>query len=73
MAKVTYVEHDGTQHKVDYAQRLNASGVLTELLVVPGAFHGFDGIGVFAKAKVADWFNAAKLNALRRGFGMAAV
>lgn len=56
---------------IDYAQRLNAAGVLTELLVVPGAFHGFDGIA--AEMPVGKWFNAAKLNALRRGFGMTAV
>jgi acetyl esterase/lipase len=56
---------------IDYAQRLNAAGVLTELNVVPGAFHGFDGIG--ASLPVGKIFNAAKMNALRRGFGMAAV
>jgi acetyl esterase/lipase len=56
---------------IDYAQRLNAAGVLTELNVVPGAFHGFDGIG--ASFPVGKIFNAAKMNALRRGFGMAAV
>ncbi len=55
---------------IDYAQRLNQAGVMTELLVVPGAFHGFDGIGKFTKAKVSDWFEAAKLDALRRGFGL---
>jgi acetyl esterase/lipase len=53
---------------IDYAQRLNAAGVLTELLVVPGAFHGFDGIG--AHLPVGKWFNRAKSDALRRGFGM---
>ena len=53
---------------IDYAQRLNAAGVLTELLVVPGAFHGFDGIG--AQLPVGKWFNRAKSDALRRGFGM---
>lgn len=56
---------------IDYAQRLNAAGVLTELLVVPGAFHGFDGIA--GEMPVGKWFNAAKLNALRRGFGLPAV
>ncbi len=56
---------------IDYAQRLNAAGVLTELNVVPGAFHGFDGIA--AAFPVGKTFNAAKLNALRRGFGMAAI
>jgi acetyl esterase/lipase len=56
---------------IDYAQRLSAAGVLTELNVVPGAFHGFDGIG--AALPVGKIFNAAKMNALRRGFGMATV
>jgi acetyl esterase/lipase len=58
---------------VDYAQRLNAAGVPAELIVVPGAFHGFDGIALMAKLSLGTWFETAKLNALRRGFGMAAV
>ena len=56
---------------IDYAKRLNAAGVMTELNVVPGAFHGFDAIA--ATLPVGKTFNAAKLNALRRGFGQAAV
>jgi acetyl esterase/lipase len=55
---------------VDYAQRLNAVGVNTELIVVPGAFHGFDGISMLRKNKLGDWFETAKVNALRRGFGL---
>jgi acetyl esterase/lipase len=50
---------------IEYARRLIAAGVPTELLVVPGAFHGFDGIA--ADTAVAKRFNAAKLDALRRG------
>jgi acetyl esterase/lipase len=53
---------------IDYAQRLNSAGVLTELNVVPGAFHGFDGIA--GQSNVGKTFNAAKLNALRRSFGI---
>jgi acetyl esterase/lipase len=58
---------------VDYGQRLSAAGVLCETIVVPGAFHGFDGIAKAAGLPLGKWFEATKLNALRRGFGMAAV
>lgn len=55
---------------VDYAQRLNAAGVPTELLVVPGGFHGFD---VMPGAnRVVRQFNDAKVAALRAGLGIAA-
>ena len=58
---------------VYYAQRLNAAGVAAELIVVPGCFHGFDGIGAFdSTIRVSKWFNEAKLDALRRGLGIAA-
>ena len=52
---------------VDYARRLNEVGVPTELLVVPGAYHGFDIIA--ADTTPAQRFTKAKLNALRRAFG----
>ncbi|MBW8754232.1 MAG: alpha/beta hydrolase [Sphingomonadales bacterium] len=58
---------------VDYAQRLNAAGVPTELIVVEGAFHGFDGIALMSGLPLGRWFQATKMNALRRGFGMPAV
>ncbi len=58
---------------IDYAQRLNNAGSSTELVVVPGAFHGFDGIALMAKARLGTWFEGVKLNALRRGFGLPAV
>lgn len=51
---------------VDYAQRLNAAGVTAELIVVPGAFHGFDA----ASVPVVKRFNTAKMDALRRGLGV---
>lgn len=56
-----FVEED-----VDYALRLIAAGVPTELVVVPGAFHGFDMIA--ADKPVARTFTAAMLNAFRRAF-----
>jgi acetyl esterase/lipase len=58
---------------IDYGQRLSAAGVLTETIVVPGAFHGFDGIALMINAPLGTWFENVKLNALRRGFGMSAV
>lgn len=57
---------------VDYAQRLTAAGVLTELIAVQGGFHGFDNIALMLKAPLGTWFRNTKLNALRRGFGLAA-
>ncbi len=53
---------------VDYAQRLNAAGVFAELIVVPGAYHGFDGIG--GTTAIGQWFNRARITALRRGLGL---
>ncbi len=57
---------------VDYGQRLSAAGVMCETIVVPGAFHGFDGISKSAGAPLGSWFEKVKMNALRRGFGMVA-
>lgn len=56
---------------VDYAQRLIEANVQTELLVVPGAFHGFDALPF--PSRLAQNFTAAKLDALRRGLGIAPV
>jgi acetyl esterase/lipase len=51
---------------IEYARRLIDAGVSTELLVVPGGFHGFD---IFARDKeVVKQFTAAKLHALRTAF-----
>jgi acetyl esterase/lipase len=54
---------------IDYARRLLDVGVPTELIVVPGAFHGFDAIA--ADTKLAMRFNTAKHEALRRAFSPA--
>lgn len=58
---------------IDYGQRLSAAGVLTETIVVPGAFHGFDAMARMMNMPLGVWFQKTKLNALRRGFGMKAV
>ncbi|MDR3659691.1 MAG: alpha/beta hydrolase, partial [Mycobacterium sp.] len=48
---------------LDYAERLRAAGVPCELEVVPGAFHGFDGVA--AKTQVARSFFASQVAFLR--------
>jgi acetyl esterase/lipase len=57
------------EENVEYARRLNAAGVPTELLVMPGAFHGFDMF--LPDAAISQRFTAAKVSALRRGLGIA--
>jgi acetyl esterase/lipase len=51
---------------LSYAQRLTRAGVSTELLMVPGAFHGFDVIVPDAPQSRA--FRTAWLTALRRAW-----
>jgi acetyl esterase/lipase len=51
---------------IEFARRLIDAGVATELVVVPGAFHGFDGIA--RETSIARQFTAAKVAALRRAF-----
>ena len=51
---------------IDYARRLNEAGVPTELLVIPGAFHGFDQLA--PESPQAMQFTRAKVDALRRAF-----
>lgn len=53
---------------IEYARRLNAAGVAAELIVVPGATHGFD--MMVPNAPVVQRFTAAKIDALRRGLGL---
>ncbi len=50
---------------VDYARRLEATGVPVQIEIVPGAFHGFD---VFRRAPIAQAFFASQVSALRRAF-----
>lgn len=51
---------------IDYARRLIAAGVPTELHVHPGAFHGFD---FLPGPGVANRAHAGRLDALRRALG----
>ena len=53
---------------LDYARRLIGAGVPTELVVVPGAYHGFDVI--VPGASIAKQFKLARCNALARAFGV---
>lgn len=54
------------QEDIDYAQRLMAAGVTTELRVFPGAFHSFDRHPTAAIAKAATReFHAVLARALR--------
>ena len=55
---------------IAYARRLIDAGVSTELVVMPGAFHAFDAIA--RGTSLAKSFTAAKLDALRRAFALAA-
>jgi len=57
------------QENVAYAMRLIEAGVPTELLVVPGGYHGFDGVApdsAAARAFTASW-RAALTRALAAG------
>jgi acetyl esterase/lipase len=51
---------------VEYARRLINSGVPTELLVIPGAYHGFDEL--VPDAAVSKRFTESWMGALRRAF-----
>ena len=53
------------EEDIEYARRLVDAGVPTELLVVPGAYHGFDIVARNARLTVE--FPNAWQNALRRG------
>ena len=46
-----------------YAERLREAGVACEVLVVPGAFHGFDQL--YGTTRVVEEFRLAQLSALR--------
>lgn len=52
------------QEDLAYAERLTSAGVPCDVEVVPGAFHGFD--GVVPKARVSQGFFANQVTWLRR-------
>lgn len=54
------------QEDVEYANRLMAAGIPTQLLVVPGAFHGFEGSA--PRAGISQRFEAAVQQALADAF-----
>jgi acetyl esterase/lipase len=56
-----FVEED-----MDYAHRLIHAGIPTELLVIPGAFHGFDSL--VPDAECSRQFSASWKSALRKAF-----
>ena len=56
-----FVEED-----IEYARRLVHAGVATELLVVRGAFHGFDLL--VPETEVSRQFSASWKSALRKAF-----
>lgn len=55
---------------VEYAERLQAAGVETELVVIPGMYQGMDALKKPAETPVMVDFIESKLDALRRGLGM---
>lgn len=56
------------EEDIAYAARLNAAAVPVELLVVPGAYHAFD--GVVPTARVSRQFRGAIVDALKRGMAV---
>jgi triacylglycerol lipase len=54
------------EENIDYAKRLIASGVPTELKVYPGAYHGFD---LIPGAKLAEACKRDMQDALMRAIG----
>ncbi|PWS30583.1 alpha/beta hydrolase [Pedobacter paludis] len=51
---------------IEYAQKLAASGVITELHIYPGMTHVFDAL--VPDSKAAKDFNAARISAFKRAF-----
>ena len=59
------------EEDIDYARRLIAAGVPTELHVYPGGYHAFEGLAPMSA--LAQQFNGDRDAALRRALGSAAL
>ena len=59
---------DLADEDIEYARRLIDAGVGAELLVVAGAYHGFDGL--VPNASVSKSFTLSRYNGLARAFGV---
>lgn len=57
------------EEDIEYARRLTGAGVACELLVAPGAYHGFDVLA--PEAAVSRRFRQARLSALARALARA--
>jgi len=57
------------EETIEYAKRLVEANVFTELHVIPGAYHGFDGA---VGTPLVKNFNNARIDALKRGLGASA-
>jgi acetyl esterase/lipase len=53
---------------VEYARRLINAGISTELVVMPGAYHGFDVLA--PGASISKQFKLSRYNSLARAFGI---
>ncbi|WP_176594683.1 alpha/beta hydrolase [Sphingobium sp. EM0848] len=56
------------RENVDYAMRLMYAGVPTQLIVYPGAYHGFDAFDD-GRSAIGDDFRNARITALKRALG----
>lgn len=54
------------EENIEYARRLMAAGVITELHVTPGAFHAFDSI--LPEAGISEQFERGYFKALKQAF-----
>jgi acetyl esterase/lipase len=58
------------EENIEYARRLVHAGVPTELVVIPGGFHGFQ--RMMPEAELSKQFNEALDTAITKAFGVRA-